>query len=258
VTVSEPTSPATPADEDRPLELHRYGTPDALADAAAGALVAAIVRHQAGGRVAHVALAGGRIASRVYSRLGALVTASQLDPGRMELWWTDEQFVPTDDPARNAGHALAVLAGQFPLDPARTHPMPAADGVADNAAAAATYAKELGDTVFDICLLGLGEDGDVASIFPGHPSSEPTTHAVIAVNDAPKPPPERTSLSLTTLARSREVWFLVSGAEKADAVARALASDPTIPGGVLRGTQRTVWFLDAAAAARLPYYDCAF
>jgi len=239
-------------------EVHRFFARDDLVDGAAHALLDAVVALQAGGRVAQIALTGGRIANRIYERLGALVEGAALDPGRLELWWGDDQFLPTDDRRRNAGLTLSLLAGQFPLDPARTHAMPSADGVADNASAAATYAKELGDTRFDICLLGLGEDGHVASIFADHASFEPTTHTVIAVNDAPTPPPERISLSMETIRASHEVWFLVSGAEKAAALARAIAGDPLLPGGVARGTDRTVWFVDADATADLPYYECAF
>jgi len=239
-------------------EIHRFGSADELAEGAARGLLTALVARQAGGRVVHLCLTGGRIANLVYAHLGGLVEGSGLDPGRMELWWGDERFLPTGDPDRNAGPTLALLAGRFPLDPARTHPMPSADGVADNAASAATYAKELGDTTFDICLLGMGEDGHVASIFPGHPSFESTTHAVIAVNDAPKPPRARISLSLGTLCRSREIWFLVSGREKADALSRAVLGDPTVPAGLARGLERTAWFVDLDAAGGLPYYRCSF
>lgn len=239
-------------------EIHRFGSPDELAEGAARALVESVVHYQREDAVAHLCLTGGRIANQLYGHLGGLVEGSELDPGRLELWWGDESFVPTEDHERNAGHALALLAGRFPLDPARTHPMPSADGVADNADSAETYAKELGDTTFDICLLGMGPDGHVAAIFPDHPSFEPTAHPVIAVNDAPKPPAERISLSMATLCRSREIWFLVSGAEKADAVARAMLGDPLLPGGIARGRERTVWFVDADAAAKLPYYRCAF
>lgn len=239
-------------------EIHRYGDRDALVSGVTDALLAHLVRCQAGGRTAQLCLTGGRVANDVYRRLGTLVGDSEVDPGRLELWWGDERFLPTDDPERNAGQTLALLAGRFPLDPARTHPMPSADGVVDNGNSAATYAKELGDTRFDICLLGLGEDGHVAGIFPGHASFEASTHTVIPVNDAPKPPAQRISVSMETIRSSREVWFLVSGREKADAVARAFADDPSIPGGVARGTSRTLWFVDADAATRINYYDCVF
>ena len=239
-------------------EVHRYPSPGDLAEGVAHLLLDALVAFRREREVAHLCLTGGRIAHRMYQHLGGLVDASALDPGRLELWWGDERFLPTGDPDRNAGPTLSLLAGKFPLDPARTHPMPSADGVADNEASAATYAKELGDTAFDVCLLGMGSDGHVASIFPDHASFEPTSHTVIGVSDAPKPPAERISLSLGTLCRSREIWYLVSGAEKADALGRAILGDPTLPAGVARGRERTVWFVDADAAVDLPYYRCAF
>ncbi|MBK8460319.1 MAG: 6-phosphogluconolactonase [Micropruina sp.] len=237
--------------------VHQYRGPDELADHVAARLLARLIELQRGGRVAQLCLTGGRIATQIYTRLGVLVGDSDLDPGRLELWWGDERFVPTDDPERNAGPTLALLAGHFPLDPSRTHPMPAADGLIDAGASAATYAKELGGTVFDICLLGVGPDGHVASIFPGHPSFEPTNQAVIGVSDSPKPPAERISLSVPTLAASREVWFLVVGADKADAVSLGLAGDLAVPAGVVRGRELTLWFVDRAAAVQLPYFECS-
>lgn len=238
--------------------IHRYATADDLAHGVAVSLLDRLVALQADGGVAQLCLTGGRIANRIYGALGQLVGASLLDPARLELWWGDERFLPTGDPDRNAGPTLAILAASFSLDPARTHPMPAADGLADNVVSAGTYAKELGDTVFDICLLGMGPDGHVASIFPHHPSFAESTHTVIGVDDAPKPPAGRISLTVPTLNRSREVWFLVVGDDKQDAVARSVAGDPEVPAGVTRGTENTVWFLDRAAAGRLPYHQCSF
>lgn len=237
--------------------VHRYADPDDLAMKAAERLLDRLVQLQTGGRIAQLCLTGGRIAHQMYIRLGELVEGSALDPARLELWWGDERFVPTDDPDRLAGPTLAVLAGHFPLTPARTHPMPAADGVVDAAASAATYAKELDDTHFDLCLLGMGEDGHVASIFPDHPSSDPTNQTVIGVSDAPKPPAERISLTVAALSNSDEVWFLVSGPDKADSVARALSGDQSLPAARVSGGLRTVWHLDRDAAARLPYYECS-
>lgn len=238
--------------------VHRYVDADALATGVAQRLLGALIELQRGGRVAQLCLTGGRIANRVYAHLGSLVEGSELDPGRLELWWSSDRFVATEDPDRNAGPTLAVMAGQFPLDPSRTHPMPAADGIADNVAGAVTYGKELADTVFDICLLGMGEDGHVASVFPHHPSFEPTTHTVIGVNDAPIAPAQRISLAISTINRSRQVWFLVSGQEKARPLALAIAGDPELPAGVARGTEETVWLVDADAAAGLDYYRCSF
>ncbi|MCC6495767.1 MAG: 6-phosphogluconolactonase [Propionibacteriaceae bacterium] len=229
---------------------------DDLSRRAAARLLEKLIELQADGRVAQLCLTGGRIALTLYARLAELVSDSALDPSRLELWWGDERFLPTEDPERNAGPTLALLAGHFTLDPARTHPMPSADGVVDAAASAATYAKELGDTRFDLCLLGMGPDGHVASIFPDHPSSEPTSQSVIGVSDAPKPPAERISLTIQALNNSEEVWFLVSGEEKAPVLARALAGDIDLPAGRVAGQARTLWLVDRASAAELPYFDC--
>ncbi len=239
-----------------PPQVVRHTDADELADLGAARLLATLIELQADGRVAQLALTGGRIAMALYARLGELVAGSALDPARLELWWGDERFVPTDDPERNAGPTLALLARHFPLDPSRTHPMPSADGVIDAAASAATYAKELGDTRFDVCLLGLGPDGHVASIFPNHPSGDPTTQAVIGVSDAPKAPPERISLTIPTINESDEVWFLVSGTEKSNALVRSLAGDTSLPAARVAGRERTLWLVDQSAASELPYFDC--
>lgn len=239
--------------------IARYATGPDLVDGAAARLLDRLVElQQASEDNVELCLTGGRIANRIYEGVIEQLDESDLDPRRLELWWGDENFVPTEDPKRHAGHTLAILARQLPLTPALTHPMPAADGVVDADAAAASYAKELGETEFDICLLGLGEEGHVASIFPGHDSFEATAATVVGVNGAPKPPGARITLTVPTLQRSREVWFLVSGESKASAVARALAEDPSIPGGVVRGTESTLWLLDRAAAAAVPYHDCSF
>jgi len=239
-------------------QVLRFSDAAGLVDRAASLLVARIVELQSEpDRIVHLCLTGGRIAQQLYENFGGRVEASGIDPGRMELWWTDERFAPTDDPARHAGPALAQLAGRFPLDPARTHPMPAADGVADADAAAATYAKELDDVRFDICLLSIGPEGHVAGIFPGHPSFEAQTQTVIGLTGSPKGEGDRVSLSVPALARSREVWFLLSGSDKAHAAAQALVGAPDIPAGVVRGSGATRWFIDRDAAAELPWFACS-
>ena len=220
-------------------------------------LLDTLIAQQADGHVPQLSLAGGRIAMATYAEFVKLVPGSQLDPSRLELWWSDERFLPADDPERNAGPALAILARGFPIDPARTHPMPSADGIIDAGASAATYAKELGDTAFDLCLLGMGPDGHVASIFPAHPSSEPTNQPVIGVSDAPKPPPERISMTVSRMNTSAEIWVVVNGAGKANALSRALAGDDKLPAAHVKAQGRTLWLVDEAAAQQLPYFECS-
>jgi 6-phosphogluconolactonase len=139
--------------------------------------------------------------------------------------------------------------------------MPASDaGHASLAEAAASYADEVrehGGGSFDVVMLGLGPDGHVASLFPGFPQLDIDDAIAVPVTDSPKPPPERVSLTFPALNRNREVWFVVSGDGKADAVARALATGDDrpdvheIPAVGVQGQQHTLWFVDEAAASKL-------
>lgn len=240
-------------------QVLRFPDAQALVDRATDLLVGEIAAMQQDKtRIVQLCLTGGRIALQLYEAFATRVAGAGVDPGRLELWWTDDRFTATDDPARHAGPALAFMAGRFQLDPARTHPMPAADGVADADVAAATYAKELGETEFDICLLSIGPHGHVAGIFPDHPSFEVQNTSVIGLAESPKARADRTSLTVSALGRSREVWFVANGADKAEALSRALAGSPDIPAGVVRGQESTRWFVDREAGRELPWFDCAW
>ncbi len=124
-------------------EIQRWATGTDLTDGVAERLMARLVELQAAtDRSVHLCLTGGRIANRIYSAFADLVEGSGLDTSRIELWWGDERFVPTEDPDRNAGHTLAILARTLQVTPAHTHAMSAADGVTDNEASALTYASD--------------------------------------------------------------------------------------------------------------------
>jgi 6-phosphogluconolactonase len=107
---------------------------------------------------------------------------------------------------------------------------------------------------FDVHLLGMGPEGHINSLFPDTPAVRETTHMVVAVEDSPKPPPQRITLTLPAIQRSREVWLLVSGAGKADAAAEAIggASPVSVPAAGAVGLQTTLWLLDEQAASKLP------
>jgi 6-phosphogluconolactonase len=234
--------------------------PEALALAVATALVEKLVTLQAEGpdRVVDLALTGGTIAERIYEQVAGLEDASpQVDWTRVRFWWGDERYVPADSSDRNdraVGLALLDVVG---VDPLKVNHMPASDEVhEDVAAAAAAYAELVrthGSGGFDLVLLGLGPDGHVASLFPGFPQLHVEDEIAVPVTDSPKPPPERISLTFAALNRTQEVWFLVSGEGKADAVARALADDGTIEETPARGitTPHATWWLDQDAASHL-------
>lgn len=222
-------------------------------------LLSRLIEIQASQPVAHLCLTGGDAANAMYEIFAELADGSELDPAKLQLWWGDERFVPATDPQRNSLQAVSRLARTVSLKSADTHMMAAQDGRKDPHESAAEYEAELGDTGFDITLLGIGADGHIASLFPDHPSSEPTTRAVIGVTDSPKEPSERISLTVQTLNRSAEVWYIATGEQKADAVARTIAGDRALPGSQVHGTTATFWYLDRGAAESLPtQFTCAF
>lgn len=203
---------------------------------------------------ASVALTGGSNGIGILESIAA--KNPDIDWSKVELWWGDERFVAADDPERNEGQARAALLDRIPLDPAKVHPMAASDGAFgdDIHAAAADYARQVADAgPFDLHLLGMGGEGHINSLFPHATATAETVEPVVAVEDSPKPPPRRITLTLPVVNRSRQVWFLVSGADKAEAVAAgqsgAAAADWPCAGA--SGTERTIWFLDDAAASRL-------
>lgn len=226
-----------------------------LATAIAGELLNRIADAQAAGQVPQIGLTGGSIADALHREVARLADASGVDWGAVDFWFGDERFVPADSPDRNVGQARAAFLDQ--VGASRVHAVPASDEVADVVAAAAAYAREVEEHRaggFDVLMLGVGPDGHVASLFPGHPGLQVTGAITTAVRDSPKPPPERVTFTFEALARSRAVWFVVSGDGKADAVARALADEGTVdetPARGVAGTEETIWFLDHEAASRL-------
>lgn len=246
-------------------EVVVYPSRDLLAEAIAARLVTGLVDAQARRGSASVVLTGGGIGTGSLAALASSPACDAIDWRRLDIWWGDERFLPSGDPERNETGARAALLDHVPVDPARVHAMGATDGPdGDNVEAAAErYAAELAAAArpedhgpvptFDILMLGVGPDGHVASLFPEHPGVH-DERAVVGVHGSPKPPPTRISLTFPTLNRANDVWFLVSGEEKAAAVRLALsgAGQVQIPAAGVRGRSRTLWLLDRAAASELP------
>ncbi len=205
---------------------------------------------------AHVALTGGGIGLATLERAAASPLSAIIDWTSVHVWWSDERFLPLGDPDRNEAQAQRALLKRLRLPEDNIHRMASPQRVSSAAKAAEAYARELADfgdpaPAFDVLLLGLGPDGHVASLFPGRPEVKVDAVTVVAVKDAPKPPPSRVTMTLPTINGAREVWIITAGAEKAAAVAASRARKHGIPGGMVHGTERTLWLIDAAAAARL-------
>jgi 6-phosphogluconolactonase len=243
-------------------EVFVYASGDLLAGAAAARTVTQLADAIAARGHAHLVLTGGGIGTKVLAAIAAAPARDAVDWQSVDFWWGDERFEATGDPERNETGARAALLDALGVDQARVHAVPGPDGPDgdDPDAAAARYAAELaavGDgapvPVFDILMLGIGPEGHVASIFPEAPAAY-ATGSVVAVRNSPKPPPTRISLTFSAIQAAREVWVLASGAEKAEAVAEALSgvSQDKLPAAGARGRDRTLFLLDAAAAAQLP------
>ncbi|MDP2828973.1 MAG: 6-phosphogluconolactonase [Sulfuricellaceae bacterium] len=159
-----------------------------------------------------IVLAGGSTPKEIYGRLCSIDT----DWSAWSIFLGDERCLPHGHPDRNSTMAQQTWLSHVPLAADQVHLIPAEQGAEE---AASRYSKTLaGVGSFDLVLLGLGQDGHTASLFPGQAWGEGGGMAALAVHDAPKPPSDRVSLSAWRLSMARNVWFMVSGADKADAV----------------------------------------
>ena len=197
-----------------------------------------------------VALSGGSTPRRLYE----LLAGAELPWERVHWFWGDERFVPPDHPDSNYRMAREALLSRAPVAAANVHAMPT-EGISPEEAALeyeATLKRFYGAEtllperpLFDLILLGIGEDGHTASLFPGHASLEETRRWVVAVHGAKSR--ARITLTYPALQSSRETAFLVTGAAKKDALRRARAGDRAFPAGRLRPVGGLHWFADRAA-----------
>jgi len=160
-----------------------------------------------------IVLSGGTTPRRIYEALRNIKT----EWNSWHIYFGDERCLPVDDPERNNHMATLAWLNHVDIPMSQIHPIPAEKGAS---VASAEYAQAVNKiALFDLVLLGLGEDGHTASLFPGHELGDsPGAPATIAVFDAPKPPPQRVSLSAQRLSDARNVMFLITGNNKAQAV----------------------------------------
>ncbi|KYH44583.1 6-phosphogluconolactonase [Branchiibius sp. NY16-3462-2] len=228
-----------------------------VADAGAARLLTAIIDAQAERDEAQLALTGGSMGSTILTSLVNQPGRDAVDWHRVRIWWGDERYLPAGHPDRNDTQNDDAGLTLLGLDPAKIHRVAGPDSsssVQDSAAAYAEDLRQYGQGAFDVVMLGVGPDAHVASLFPHHPAQQITGAIAVPVEDSPKPPPTRVSLTFEALNRTRAVWFLVSGAEKADAVAAATAPDALpwdVPAAGVHGSEDSVWLVDRAAAASL-------
>lgn len=239
---------------DTTILLHHNA--EQLAAAAAARLITKLVDLQSSGLTPSIALTGGGVGTETLRQIAVSGAREAVNWRNVELFWGDERFLPADSDERNEKQAREALLDHLDLDPQLVHPIASSDGAFgdDPDAAAAAYATLLAQRPpLDVVLLGMGGEGHVASVFP-HAPALTASATVVAVRDCPKPPPTRVSLTLPTIRTAAEVWLLVAGAAKAEAVGQSLAGadEVDIPAAGARGRVTTLWLLDSAAAAALP------
>ena len=206
-------------------------TPEAVAEAGAAAIAAAL---RGGSRT--LVLAGGTTPGRCYEILAGM----EVEWGKVTVLFGDERCVQPDHPDSNYRMARETLLDR--VAPATVHRMPAELGPDEGAAEYSAVVSGL--LPLDVVVLGVGEDGHTASLFPGHEVLN-ATGLVAGVRNSPKPPPERVTLTLPALRGARQVIILATGAGKAEAV--ALAKHQEVPSGMIAGAR---WLIDRAAAGR--------
>jgi 6-phosphogluconolactonase len=214
------------------LEFTVLETAEEVAAAAAGEIAAAIQS----GAARTLVLAGGSTPRRAYELLADIPDVGW---GRVTVLFGDERCVPANHAESNYRMAREALLDR--VAPATVHRMPAELGPDEGAALYSPVVASLAP--LDFVLLGVGEDGHTASLFPGHMAVNAKGWA-LGIHDSPKPPPERVTLTLPVLRAARRVLILATGAGKADAVAKAKRGE--VPSGMIAGAR---WLIDREAAA---------
>jgi 6-phosphogluconolactonase len=235
-------------------ELRVFDTAEALALASAAWLCdkAGV----AAGRFA-VCCSGGSTPKRLYQRLAEPDIAARFPWPRVHWFWGDERLVPHGHPDSNYGMTRAALLSRAPVPPDNIHAVPT-EGLTPERAASA-YEQTLREfcgaaqldparPLFDVVLLGIGDDGHTASLFPGQPALDETQRWVVAVLGARAE--ARITLTFPALDSARDAVFLAVGETKRDPVRRARAGDRVLPSARIRPVGMLHWFVDRAAASR--------
>jgi 6-phosphogluconolactonase len=232
--------------------IQRHPDPPAVAAAAADAVAECARRACAERGRFRIALSGGSTPRLLYERLALPELGAGIDWRRWHVFFSDERCVSPERSESNYRTAREALFDRVPLPEANVHRML---GELEPEVAAAAYEGELGSEPLDLVLLGMGEDGHTASLFPGSSALEERERRVVP-GRAPVPPFDRVSFTFRTIAEARRVKFLITGGGKADMLGRVLAQrggeQPLLPAARVRLEASAVdFYVDDAAAARL-------
>jgi len=221
---------------------HHFADANALAEAVAGRWLDELATAGPAGRPLTVALSGGRITKQFFAEVVTQSQARHLALDRVHFFWADERCVPPTDPESNFRLASELLFEPLKIAAGQIHRL---IGEADPEWAAREAGLDLerfapandqGQPVMDWIFLGMGEDGHVASLFPGAgPEVWDCESPFLVIRDSPKPPPTRISLSSKVIAAAQQVWVLASGSGKEQALRDSLAPGGRTPLGRIMG-----------------------
>lgn len=190
----------------------------------------------------HLVLTGGTLGVAISQALVEIWNKAPEMYSGLHIWFSDERYVDSDSSERNA----YPLHGTVTNTNIVIHEALATDNSASIEEALEDYDRQLGGVVIDLNILGMGPDGHVASLFPGIANLDDRA-TVFAITDSPKPPAARISFTMVCINASREVWLVATGASKADAVAKIIEGDLSIPASFVSAVTRTRLIVDQEA-----------
>jgi 6-phosphogluconolactonase len=225
------------------FDLISFATADELAQAVASAWLDEIETANRAGKRHCIALSGGRIARKLFEAVVEQAKARKIGdggtpslPANVHFFWADERCVPPDDPESNFHLAKELMFRPLKIGNAQIHRIHGEDSPEAAAKAASTEISQIAPLneaslpILDLIFLGMGEDGHVASLFPGESDVSISDTAIYrAVKNSPKPPPNRVTLGYAMIAAARQVWVLVSGAGKEAALLESLSPKGRTP-----------------------------
>jgi 6-phosphogluconolactonase len=206
----------------------------------------------------HIALTGGTVGILTLEVLDKIISEQKLDISRVHFWWGDERFVESNSADRNFNQAKNVMPNLLGTDSKMVHAFPSSDHGMELETARTAFSAQMievfgdSDPAMDLTILGMGPDGHVASLFPGMSQDG---DLVIAVDNSPKPPPQRLSFSMELISRSEKILFVIAGLDKAEAV-ESVHKNPEcdLPAAKVEAQGETLWIIDEAAGAA--FWSC--
>jgi 6-phosphogluconolactonase len=227
---------------DGELDLTLYADGDELADEVTAQILIAIESGLLAQGVFHLVLTGGTLGVQISNSLKAAFNAAPEMYKGLHIWWSDERFVDLDSSERNA----APFHGTLTNTNIQVHESLAPNTPASIEDAVNDYSDALNGVTIDLNILGVGPDGHVASLFPGVADIDDLRN-VFAITDSPKPPSVRLSFTMKFINEAREVWIVAAGESKAEAVAKIIEGDLSIPASYVSGQVRTRLIVDQAS-----------